>query len=76
VNLIPLPAASHFSISTPKAGTLEVTLINSYGAEVLVQQTEGMEPISITHLASGVYTVKIYSEANLSYTLSKLIIAR
>ena len=76
VNLIPLPAASYFSISTPIAGPLEVTLINSYGVEVLVQQTEGMEPISITHLASGVYTVKIYSEANLSYTLSKLIIAR
>ena len=76
VNLLPLPASSHFSISTPIAGPLEVTLINSYGAEVLVQQTEDMEPISITHLASGVYTVKIYSEANLSYTLSKLIIAR
>ncbi|MFT6176908.1 MAG: hypothetical protein ACJAUF_000817, partial [Bacteroidia bacterium] len=76
VNLLPLPAASHFSISTPIAGPLEVTLINSYGVEVLVQQTEGMEPISVTHLASGVYTVKIYSEANLSYTLSKLIIAR
>ena len=76
VNLLPLPAASYFSISTPIAGPLEVTLINSYGVEVLVQQTEGMEPISVTHLASGVYTVKIYSEANLSYTLSKLIIAR
>ncbi|MGY8923192.1 MAG: T9SS type A sorting domain-containing protein, partial [Flavobacteriales bacterium] len=66
----------HFSISTPIAGPLEVTLINSHGKEVLVQQTEGMEPISITHLASGVYTVKIYSEANSTYTLYKLIIAR
>ena len=76
VNLLPTPAVSHFSISTPIAGPLEVTLINSHGKEVLVQQTEDMEPISIIHLASGVYTVKIYSEANSTYTLYKLIIAR
>ena len=75
-NLLPVPAASYFSIQTAKAEQVEVSLINSYGIEVLVQQTKGMEPISVAHLASGVYTVKIYSEANSSYTLSKLIIAR
>ena len=76
VNLLPIPASSYFSIAIPKAEQLKVSLINSYGIEVLVQQTKGMEPISVAHLASGVYTVKIYSEANSTYTLSKLIIAR
>lgn len=76
VNLLPIPASTHFSIAIPKAEQVEVSLINSYGIEVLVQQTKGMEPISIAHLASGAYTVKIYSEANSTYTLSKLIIAR
>lgn len=76
VALLPVPASYYFNVRTANKNRLEIQLYNAFGLEVLNTKTEDNTPISVAHLASGVYTVKIYTESNSGYTYSKLIIAR
>jgi hypothetical protein len=76
VRLFPNPASSSFTYQSESNEPQTIVLTNSLGQELINKSIEPNQPINVSMLGNGLYSVSIYNEGSAHKKYSKLIIAQ